>query len=66
MKEEVERVKKLALEKICFFTIMPLKTISIKTIFQDCFQMNPIKIAIHKLSKNIFEIILAFPEAEIC
>ena len=47
---------------------MLLKTmyILIKTVFQGFFQMNPIKIAIHELSKTIFEIILAFPEAEIC
>ena len=37
----------------------------IKTVFQDIFQMNPIKIAVHELSKTILKIILAFPEAEI-
>ena len=37
-----------------------------KTIFLGFFQMNPRKIAVDELSKAIFKIILAFPEAEIC
>ena len=63
MKKEVERVKNLT-QKNYFFTIMLLKTMYtlVKTVFQGFFQMNPIKIAIHELSKTIFEIILAFPE----
>ena len=37
-----------------------------KTFFQGFFQMNPMRIADYELSKTIFKIILAFPEAEIC
>ena len=67
MKKKEESDKNL-LWKNFLFTITLLKTMHIlmNIIFQGFFQKNPIKIAVHELTKTIFKIILTFQEAEIC
>ena len=68
MKKKEDGVKIFPLQIIGFCTLTLLKAIGIssKKIVWDYFQLSPIKIAALGLSKTVFEIVLALPEAEIC
>ena len=58
----------MALKTIGFCTLTLFKAIGFSSakIVLEYFQLNPIKIAVQELSKTVFEIVLALPEAEIC